>query len=137
VRATVRHFEIPARDPERAARFYREVFGWTIEPLAWDGPAYFRVKTSVPGIPATPAGLAREGIDGGLTVGGAEGFAGDQPLLMIHIEGSTLEECLERIIKAGGAVDLPITPIGAAKTLGRFARFLDPEGNRLGLWQAT
>jgi predicted enzyme related to lactoylglutathione lyase len=133
VRATVRHFEIPARDPERAARFYREVFGWTIEPLAWDGPAYFRVKAAL----LQKDGAAREGIDGGLTVGGAEGFAGDQPLLMIHIEGSTLEECLERITEAGGTVDLPITPIGKAKTLGRFARFLDPEGNRLGLWQAA
>ncbi len=135
MRATVGHFEIPARDPERAARFYREVFGWTIEPLAWDGPVYFRVKAAL-----QKEGTAREGIDGGLTAGGAEGFAGDQPLLMIHIEGSTLEECLERITEAGGTVDLLITPIGTPETpklLGRFARFLDPEGNRLGLWQAS
>ncbi len=136
MRATVRHFEIPARDPERAARFYRRVFGWTVEPLAWDGPAYFRVKAAL----SQKEGTAQEGIDGGLTAGGAGSFAGDQPLLMIHIEGSTLEECLKRITEAGGAVDLPVTPIGkagAGKTLGRFARFLDPEGNRLGLWEAA
>jgi predicted enzyme related to lactoylglutathione lyase len=129
VRATVSHFEIPARDPERAAHFYREVFGWTIEPLAWNGPAYFRVKAAIPA-----HGLAREGIDGGLTLEGE--YAGEQPLLMIHVADATLEECLERIAEAGGTVDLPVTPIGAEGKLGRFARFLDPDGNRLGLWEA-
>ena len=126
--ATVRHFEIPAHDLERAARFYREVFGWTVEPLAWDGPPYFRVKTALP-----TTGLAREGIDGGLTAGGAGSYAGAQPLLMIHIAEATLEECLERITGAGGTVDLPISSVA---NLGSFARFLDPEGNRLGLWEA-
>jgi predicted enzyme related to lactoylglutathione lyase len=144
MRATVSHFEIPARDPERVARFYREVFGWTIEPLAWDGPAYFRVKAALPLATAgnagnagnaAGAGSAREGIDGGLTGGGS--YAGDQPLLMIHIAGATLEECLERIIDAGGTVDLPATPVGPEGALGRFARFLDPEGHRLGLWEAA
>ena len=28
LRAAVSHFELPARDPARAAAFYREVFGW-------------------------------------------------------------------------------------------------------------
>ena len=29
-------FEIPADDPGRAAKFYKDVFGWKIE--KWDGP---------------------------------------------------------------------------------------------------
>ena len=29
-------FEIHAEDPERAAEFYREVFGWGIQ--KWEGP---------------------------------------------------------------------------------------------------
>jgi predicted enzyme related to lactoylglutathione lyase len=133
MRATVSHFEIPARDPERTARFYREVFGWRIEPLAWEGPPYFRVRAAGPS--ASPqAGPPREGIDGGLTSGGD---AGDQPLLMIHITEATLEECLERIAGAGGTVDVPATPVGPAGEIGRFARFRDPEGNRLGLWEAA
>jgi predicted enzyme related to lactoylglutathione lyase len=28
---TIVHFEIPADDPERAARFYRDLFGWKID----------------------------------------------------------------------------------------------------------
>lgn len=34
---TIVHFEIPADDPERAARFYRELFGWDVG--KWDGTA--------------------------------------------------------------------------------------------------
>ena len=33
---TIVHFEIPADQPERAARFYRELFGWEIS--KWDAP---------------------------------------------------------------------------------------------------
>lgn len=122
MRATVSHFEIPARDLERASRFYREVFGWRIEPLQWEGDPYYKVRGSaVEG--------DKEGIVGGLLP--ADG-AVDHPLLVIHISGTDLEDCLERIVRAGGQIDLPVTPIG---TMGHFARFRDPEGNLLGLWQ--
>lgn len=124
MRATVSHFEIPARDMERAARFYREVFGWTVEALPWEGPPYYKVRGSVaedrPG---------REGIDGGLLPAG-QGI--EHPLLMIHISEAELTACLDRIVAAGGRIDLPATPI---ETMGFYARFRDPEGNLLGLWQ--
>lgn len=123
VKATVSHFEIPANDPERAARFYREVFGWSVEPLPWDRP-YFKVRGS-----AAASGSGREGIDGGITEAGG-GL--EHPLLMIHIEGEELETVLERIVAAGGRVDLPVTRVGE---MGRWARFRDAEGNLLGLWQ--
>lgn len=48
------HFEIPADDPEAAARFYTTVFGWQIQ--KWEGPMeYWVIKTG--------EGM---GIDGGL-----------------------------------------------------------------------
>jgi predicted enzyme related to lactoylglutathione lyase len=28
---TIVHFEIPADNPERAAKFYRDLFGWNID----------------------------------------------------------------------------------------------------------
>jgi uncharacterized protein len=123
VRATVSHFEIPAHNPERAACFYREVFGWSVEPLPWDRP-YFKVRGS-----AGAPGTGREGIDGGITEAGG---ALEHPLLMIHIEDEKLEKVLERIVEAGGRVDLPVTRVGE---MGWWARFRDPEGNLLGLWQ--
>jgi predicted enzyme related to lactoylglutathione lyase len=125
VRATVSHFEIPAHDLERAARFYREVFGWRIEPLPWGGHPYYTVRGSA----GEPPGCA--GIDGGLLPVEA---TSPYPLLVIHISDSELEDCLERVVAAGGQVDLPAAPVGA---MGRFARFRDPEGNVLGLWQGT
>lgn len=124
MRATVSHFEIPAHDLERAARFYREVFGWRVEPLAWEGHPYFTIR----GAAGEPPG--REGIDGGLLP--AE--PGNHPLLVLHLSGASLEECLEKVVQAGGAADLPPSPVGG---MGRFARFRDPEGNLLGLWQGA
>ena len=122
MRATVSHFEIPAHDLERAARFYREVFGWSVEPLPWEGHPYYKVRGS-----AGPG--AREGIDGGLLP--AEATLG-HPLLVLHISGAGLEECLAKIVEAGGRIDQPAADVGG---LGRFARFRDPEGNLMGLWQ--
>ena len=45
------HFEIHAEDPERAAKFYSQLFGWEI--TKWDGPVdYWLVSTGTepPGI---------------------------------------------------------------------------------------
>jgi predicted enzyme related to lactoylglutathione lyase len=126
MRATVSHYEIPAHDPERAARFYREAFGWTVEPRPWVGPAYFAVRGS-----EGPEGAGtRLGIRGGI-LGWGDGSM-PHPLLVIHVEDAALEDCLARIESAGGSVDQAPTPV----TLGTFARFHDTEGNLLGLWQA-
>jgi predicted enzyme related to lactoylglutathione lyase len=53
---------------------------------------------------------------------------------MIHISGAGLADCLDRIVAAGGWIDQPATPVG---TMGFSARFRDPEGNLLGLWQSV
>jgi predicted enzyme related to lactoylglutathione lyase len=124
MQATISHFEIPARDLERAARFYREVFGWTVEPLPWEGHPYYKVRGS-----AVAEEGGKEGIDGGLTTAG-QGL--EHPLLMIHLSGIRLDDCLRKIEEAGGTIALPATPVGG---LGSWARFRDPEGNLLGLWQ--
>lgn len=119
MRATVSHFEIPAQDLDRAARFYREVFGWTVEPLPWEHP-YFKVRCAAEG--------SKEGIDGGL-VPASEGF--DRPLLVIHVSGASPEVWTGRIVEHGGRIERQPAPVG---DFGWFARFFDPEGNLLGLW---
>jgi predicted enzyme related to lactoylglutathione lyase len=115
MKATVSHFEIPARDLERAARFYREVFGWTVEPLPWEGHPYYKVR-----------GVAGDSLGGGI-VPAAEGY--EHPLLVIHVDGE-LAAWIERIVEAGGEAEEP-RQVGS---FGTFARFRDPEGNLLGLW---
>lgn len=115
MRASVSHFEIPARDLERAVRFYSEVFGWTVEPLPWEGHPYYKVR-----------GVAGDSLGGGIVPAG-EGY--DHPLLVIHVDGD-LAAWIERIVEAGGEVEQP-RQVG---DFGRFLRFRDPEGNILGLW---
>jgi len=120
LRATVSHFEIPARDLERAARFYRDVFGWSVEPLPWEGHPYYKVRCAVEG--------TKEGIDGGL-VPASEGF--EHPLLVVHVSGAGPEVWIERIVQAGGRIEQPPARVG---DFGWFARFRDPEGNAVGMW---
>ena len=60
------HFDITAENPERALKFYADVFGWTAQ--KWEGGAqpYWMFKTGPEGEP---------GIDGGLSArngGGTE-----------------------------------------------------------------
>ena len=40
------HFEVPADEPERAAGFYREVFGWQAQ--RWEGPQEYWLLTTGP-----------------------------------------------------------------------------------------
>ena len=40
------HFEVSADDPERAASFYRDVFGWNFH--KWDGPEPYWLVTTGP-----------------------------------------------------------------------------------------
>lgn len=121
MRITVGHFEVPASDLGRAERFFREAFDWTAASAPWPGGDYRRLRP-----PASP----EPGIAGGLLAGGE--LVDGQPLLVLHLEGATLEACLARITRCGGVVELAPVAIGTA---GRFARFRDPEGNRFGLWE--
>ncbi len=52
------HFDIPSDNPERAQKFYQDVFGW--EFAKWDGPMeYWMVKTGENDTPGINGGLAR------------------------------------------------------------------------------
>jgi uncharacterized protein len=127
MQATVSHFEIPARDLVRAARFYREVFGWRVEPLRWEGHPYFTIRGASGEV--SPSG--KQGIDGGILP--VESGA-DHPLLVIHVADASLDDCLQRIVAAGGFLDRPPHLVGS---FGSFARFRDSEGNLMGLWQGA
>jgi len=51
---TIVHFEIPADDVEKLAKFYRQLFGWKIE--KWEGIDYWMIETAPEG----------EGVNGGM-----------------------------------------------------------------------
>jgi len=58
------HFEFYVDDPERAVKFYQEVFGWKI--TKWEGPVdYWLVTTGEEGEPGIDGAIARRtnGVD--------------------------------------------------------------------------
>jgi predicted enzyme related to lactoylglutathione lyase len=112
------HFEIPAAEPERAAAFYKQVFGWSIE--KWPGPMeYWMVTTGADGAP---------GINGGLLKKQAPTTATTNTIGV-----DSVEKAIAAVKSAGGTLVMPKTPI---PTIGYFAYLEDTEGNLFGVLQS-
>jgi predicted enzyme related to lactoylglutathione lyase len=102
-------FEISADQPERAAEFYSQVFGWKIQ--KWEGPMdYWLVYTG-----------EGPGIDGGLAK-----RDGPAAITINTIDVPSVDEYLARIEESGGKVVMPKV---ALPGVGWFARCQDTEGN--------
>jgi predicted enzyme related to lactoylglutathione lyase len=107
------YIEIPALDVRRSADFYEKVFGWRIRrrgdgALAFDDSTGEVSGTWVVGRPASPA-----------------------PGLLLYIMVDSVAATINTVIAQGGRL---VQPIGAdAPEIT--ARFGDPAGNVLGLYQ--
>jgi uncharacterized protein len=108
-------FEINTANSAKVHDFYRDVFGWTLQPL--DGMQYAIVDTDANGT----------GIGGGI----AEAQGSNQ--VTFYIEVDDPHAVLERIEAAGGRTVVPVTEIPDTVT---FAQFADPEGNVVGITKA-
>jgi len=124
---TVVHFEIPADDPDRAAKFYGELFGWEIQRMA--APAemeYWMVKT----IPTDAQGQpTRPGVNGGLMRRMAPG---QSPVNYIGVE--RVDEFVKKAERLGAKVVMPKTPVPG---MGWFAQLQDTEGNLFAIWETN
>jgi uncharacterized protein len=119
------HFEIPADDLQRAQSFYREAFGWQLEPLPEF--SYTMVTTAAldeQGMPAEPGA-----INGGMTT---RADPVTSPVVVVNVDD--IDAALERIRALGGTVKRTRTAVGE---MGFSAYFEDPEGNVIGLWETT
>ncbi|HEV3383622.1 MAG TPA: VOC family protein [Gemmata sp.] len=117
------HFEIHADDPERASRFYNELFGWTI--TKWDGPMpYWIVVTGPEGTP---------GINGGL-IKRQHPISGNDGVIayVCTIQVDQLDRDMARALELGGSPALPKMPVPG---LGWLAYMKDTEGNVFGMMQ--
>ncbi len=123
---TIVHFEIPADDPERAAKFYRELFGWTIN--KWEGAAggieYWTVQTVEADANGQPV---RPGVNGGLM---RRMYPGQGLVNYINVE--SVDEFVRRAEQLGAKVLMEKTPVPA---MGWFAQLSDPEGNVVAVWE--
>ena len=107
------YIEIPASDIQRSSEFYQTVFGWRIRKRG-DGATAFDDTTGQ--------------VSGTWVVGRPPAAS---PGLMIYIMVDNAEATIESIKSHGGQI---VQPIGAdAPEIT--ARFQDPAGNVLGLYQ--
>jgi predicted enzyme related to lactoylglutathione lyase len=112
------HFEIPAGDPDRVARFYTDVFDWRIHKI--EGPMeYWLVSTGEEGSPGINGGIYRRSPEWGEYVN--------------TIDVRSIDESIAAVEAAGGSI---VTPKTAMAGLGWLAYFRDPEGNLFGMMQA-
>ncbi|MBA3759519.1 MAG: VOC family protein [Gemmatimonadales bacterium] len=120
---TVVHFEIPADQPERAAEFYRELFGWKIEHMG--GPMDYWLVNTVPtdaeGRPIEP------GVNGGLM---RRMMPEQTPVNYISVEN--VDQFARKAESLGAKVVAPKTPVPG---MGWFAQLTDTEGNIFAIWQ--
>jgi len=126
---TIVHFEIPADQPERAAQFYRDLFGWEIS--KWEGSAdqregfeYWMVRT----VPTDDKGMpTRPGVNGGLM---RRMFPGQAPVNYIVVEN--VDDYVRRAQKLGAKLMMEKTPV---PSMGWFAQLTDPDGNVFAIWE--
>jgi uncharacterized protein len=117
------HFEIHADNPDRAIKFYRDIFEW--EFTKWDGPQpYWLIKTGPDSQPGINGGLVqrRGAVDGQAVIA-----------YVCTVDIPSVDEYLKRAQASGGTVALPKMPIPG---VGWLAYCKDTEGNIFGLMQA-
>jgi predicted enzyme related to lactoylglutathione lyase len=106
------HWEIVARDPERQAAFYRQLFNWEIG----DGPLAM-IPAGIGGPEPGPAGHIRQG---------------DGAAVVLYVQVRDLSASLVRARHLGGTVMSEPFDVPGGPTL---AAVEDPEGNSLMLVQ--
>jgi predicted enzyme related to lactoylglutathione lyase len=108
------YIEMPATDIARSAEFYKRVFGWNIRKRG-DGRVAFDDAV---------------GEVSGSFVLGRQPSSG-KPGLLVYVMVDSVADTLDAIVAGGGAI---VQPIGAdAPEIT--ARFSDPAGNVIGLYQ--
>lgn len=120
----VAYVAIPARDPITSAVFYEAVFGWTLDPpddkrVVWELEPWDNTQV--------PFSDVANGIVGVFT--GTRGASSDGVLLGIYV--NDIEGTLREIESRGCEVVEPVHLEGAI----RIARFRDPGGNVVGIWE--
>ena len=114
---SVVHFEINADDPERAIKFYQDVFGWDIQKYEDVQMEYWLINTGLKG---------KNGIDGAIMRRSAPPGAG----VINTIAVDNIEETIQKVVSAGGKKNSNIETI---PNIGQFCYCLDSEGNYFGL----
>jgi uncharacterized protein len=109
------HWEIGARDLSGLREFYAKAFGWSMTDAA---PNYTLVQAA----------------DGGIGGGLMQTSDAMAPYVTFYVQVDDLEQSLAEIGSLGGTTLVPPTAINDTSS---FALFRDPDGNVVGLLEAT
>jgi predicted enzyme related to lactoylglutathione lyase len=122
------HFEMPAEDRKRMAEFYTKAFGWQTQMLGHEMGNYVVVTTTE----TDDKGPKQPGaINGGFFVKTAD-MPAQFPSVVISVDD--IRESMAKVTKSGGKVlGEPIEIPG----IGQYVSFVDTEGNRVSLLQAS
>jgi predicted enzyme related to lactoylglutathione lyase len=108
------HFEIPAKDTQKATAFWSGVFGWEFGDSAMPGMEYYMVRT---GEDQGGAVMSSDQAGGGLT---------------IYFDTDDIDASIAKVRDLGGKANdkMPIPHVGWFSACG------DPEGNSFSLFQS-
>ncbi len=118
------HVELPAENPEAAAKFYEEVFGWKLTHNQEFSYWMFDAEGGPGG------GFTSPGSYDGHGSNGSEGYQIGKPL--VYLKSEDIDADLARVEAAGGRIIMPSMAIGE---MGWMAVFADPSGNHLGFYK--
>jgi predicted enzyme related to lactoylglutathione lyase len=109
----ISHIEIPGTDPQAAARFYGDLFGWQ---MVHDETYNYTMFDASPG----PGGAY-------VAIDGQHARAGE---VLVHVDTDDIDATLKQVGELGGQTLVPKTEVPGVVW---FAVFADPSGNRIGL----
>ena len=109
----VAHWQIVARNPDRAAEFYKAVFGWAVD--AGNSMGYREVDTR-----------SSTGVNGGIWPAPPEG----QPMVTLYVEVDDVAGQVKRAVDHGAKVVMPHQKLPDGDEM---AVIIDPEGIPFGL----
>ncbi len=110
----VTHFEIIGKNAIALQKFYADTFGWKLGPPAVELGNYSLFDNE------------GKGIGGGIGEG--------DPRVTVYIEVADPQVCLDKAIKAGATMMMPVTQIMENVTI---AMFSDPAGNTVGILKSA
>jgi predicted enzyme related to lactoylglutathione lyase len=123
------HFEMPAEDRERVAKFYSDVFGWQMQLMGQDFGDYILATTTE----STEAGPTKPGaINGGFFPKTGPGSGNQPPIPSVVIEVEDIQAHMQKVKDAGGKIDAEPQEIPG---VGQWVRFTDTEGNNVSMIQ--
>ncbi len=120
------HFEMPADDQNRIAKFYRDAFGWQTQMLSAEMGNYVVATT----VESDASGPKRPGAINGGFYKKKPDWPAQYPSVVIAVDDIGL--AIKNVSQAGGKVLGEPTEISG---IGRYVSFFDTEGNRVGMLQ--